>query len=164
MNRNYSIRVDADGVLADWDGLMKQYYPEFDRELAKTNKKMKSKAWAIVTEYQKTGYFWYDLPLLPDARVLFDYVTSNYSDVKILTACGQPQYKSGEQKLKWFAKHFGDIEVILVEHSKDKAQYATRTTVLIDDMEKSVNPFRLAGGHAILHTSAKNTITVLENL
>src|SRR5882757_9184258 len=134
MNKNLSLRIDADGVLADWTGLMQKLYPEFDQESAKTNKKMKSKAWAIVTEYQRTGYFWYDLELTRDALELWDYVNANFTDIKILTACGQPHYKSGEQKLKWFAKYFGNVEVILVEHSKDKAKYANSTTVLIDDM------------------------------
>ncbi len=159
------IFVDLDGVLANFDGKMKELYPEFDGDVAKTNKKMKSKAWNMVTQYQKTGYFWYDLQMMPDAIELWYYVNTNFTNVKILTACGQPQYKAGEQKLKWVTKHLGkNVDVILVEHSKHKASYATPNTILIDDMGKSIVPFIQAGGIGILHTGAANSIEQLKEI
>jgi hypothetical protein len=45
-----------------------------------------------------------------------------------------------------------------------KAAYAKPNHILIDDREKSIQPWREAGGIGILHTSAADTISQLQKL
>ena len=50
----------------------------------------------------------------------------------------------------------------MVSKSPDKAEYAHPYSILIDDREKSIDPWRTKGGIGILHTSAEETIAQLQ--
>jgi hypothetical protein len=169
MNKNnfkskYLILCDLDGVLVDFAKGAKAVLPEFVEGGTEKDKKMDGKMWSRIAYYQKSGKrFWYDLDKMPDAQQLYDYIISY--NMEILTATGSPSFGSGPQKIDWMLKHFGsEAKVNLVEKSRDKASFATPTTILIDDKLKSIEPFRAAGGVGILHTSAQDTIAQLLNL
>jgi 5'(3')-deoxyribonucleotidase len=164
MLTNYKLYVDLDGVLVAFGKKVLEIYPEFVEGQTERDKKSDSKMWSRIGYYQKQGgRFWYDCDLMDDAQELFDYVKQ--FNMEILTACGNASFGAGQQKIEWVAKYFGtDVKVNLVEKSKDKAAYATPTTILIDDKMKSIEPFRAAGGIGILHTSAQDTIQQLAAL
>lgn len=155
----YKIYVDLDGVLADFNGHARTVYGLSDSVL-KSNK-----IWDYITQYQKNSNkeWFYDLPLMNDAMQLWDYV-KDYSPT-ILTATGWEYEKVSEQKRKWVEKHFGsDIPVITVPKSEDKAKYATADSILIDDSERSINPWIQNKGIGILHKNSTQTIKDLEKI
>jgi 5'(3')-deoxyribonucleotidase len=160
----YLILCDLDGVLVDFAKGAKALLPEFVEGGTEKDKKMDGKMWSRIGYYQKQGgRFWYELDKMPDAQELYNYISQ--FNMEILTATGNVSFGSGPQKLEWMLKHFGpEPKVNLVEKSKDKAAYATPTTILIDDKMKSIEPFRAAGGIGILHTSAQDTIQQLAAL
>lgn len=157
-------QIDLDGVLANFAKSVKEIYPSFLEGGTEHDKNMDREMWKAISKYQKNGgEFWYDMSPMEDAFELWDFVKA--SNPEILTACGNASFNAGPQKIKWVAKIFDkDTKVNLVEKSKDKAKFATPTTILIDDKMKSIQPFRDAGGIGILHTSAKNTIEELKKI
>lgn len=160
----YELFVDLDGVVADFIKGMRKLIPDYSEEQYETDSKYRSMMWNAVKEYSDQGNdFWYDLELMPDAMVLWNYVRD--FDPQILTATGDPRYGAGEQKRRWVAKHFGpDVPVNLARKAREKAQHAGGNRILIDDKEKAINPWREAGGIGILHTSAASTIAQLQQL
>ena len=160
----YKIFCDLDGVLADIDKKIKEIYSEYTRDMYITDSKVRKSIWRAISQYQKDGgEFWYDLDMLPDAMVLWDYI-SKYPDTEILTATGDPMFNSGKQKVRWVKEKLGNVKVNLSRNSADKAKFAAPNHILIDDAEKSIVPWNAAGGIGILHTSATDTISKLKEL
>lgn len=169
---DYKIFVDLDGVLADFvagtNKAMSQVYGEdhiHDEDEYNRNSKYRSKMWTGLRKYQDEhgGEFWHELPLMKDAKQLWNYV-SQYP-VEILTATGNPEYGAGEQKYRWVAQHIDpNVKVNLTRKSSEKAAMAAPNHILIDDKEKSIQPWIQAGGIGILHTSAANSIAQLKKL
>ena len=115
----------------------------------------------------RNGFFM-TLPVLEGAKRLIGYCHSlEYyfkvpTEVEILTSIGTtlPDLVQ-KQKKAWLEKNFKDvfhnigissITMNCVHHSKEKAYYANSNTILIDDREKSIIPFRKAGGVGILYS------------
>lgn len=166
----YTIYVDMDGVLADFakmgTKLMREAgHHDFNYEMMNVDKKTRNEIWSTITAYQKKhGYVvWRNLELMPDAHVLMNYVKPYHP--QILTATGQPQYHSAEQKRAWVTENFGsNIRVNTVQMAKEKAQFADPTRILIDDQRKALDPWVAAGGIGILHKNAASTIRQLKDL
>lgn len=160
----YKIYVDMDGVLADFTkGIDKLMPGDYDHNKYQTDGKYRSKMWKAVKDYSKEGgRLWAELELMPDAKQLWNYVKKH--NPEILTASGNPKFGAPEQKKEWVPKKLGNVKTNIVEHSSDKAQYATPDSILIDDQPKSIGPWIAAGGIGILHTSAANTIKELKKL
>lgn len=160
----YRIFCDMDGVLADFEKKVKEVDATYNRDEYLANSKARKSMWGAITQYQKDGgELWYELDMMPDAMVLWEYI-SKYPDLEILTATGNPMYESGDQKLKWVKERLGNVKVNLVRKSADKAQFAQPNYILIDDAEKSIGPWTAAGGIGILHVSAADTISKLKEL
>lgn len=161
---SYVLFVDLDGVLADFVAGVSKLVPDYDEKKYQQDPKYRHKMWKAVADYTKEGgKLWAELDLMPDAMVLWDYV-SKYPDTEILTATGDPEYGAAEQKREWVLKHLGNVKVNIVRQSKEKARWAEQNHILIDDMQKSIGPWEEAGGIGILHTSAANTINELKKL
>lgn len=160
----YKIYVDLDGVLADFIKGVCKIVPDYDEKEYQRNPKHRKKMWKAIDDYTKDGgKFWGELDLMPDAMVLWKYV-SKYDTTEILTATGDPKYGADIQKREWVPKHLDDVKTNTVVHSEDKAQYAEPNHILIDDMQKSIGPWEKAGGIGILHTTAADTIDKLKKL
>jgi len=154
-----------DGVLADFDkGVSEKMGKKLDQRQYDTDPKYRSKMWRWVTNYSKRGgKLWYELPLMPDAMQLWNYVKK--FNPQILTAQGNPEYGAEPQKRKWIAEKIGsNVPVLVTQKSREKAQYAAPNHILIDDRKKAIGPWREAGGIGILHTSAADTIKQLKEL
>ena len=151
-----------DGVLVNLFAKIKEIYPEYIE--GNICKKMNSTMWTCVKKYQGNGgKFWYDsLPML-DMNELISFIKNYDKNFEILTAMGDPEFNSGDQKLQWIKEYLGeDIKVNLVRHGIDKAKFADPRSILIDDKLKVITPFENAGGIGILHTSAENSIKQLK--
>ena len=102
-------------------------------------------------------FFW-ELERLETSQALLDAT----SHVRCVVLTALPLRFNGEdQKRKWVKKHLGYLEVIVVP-AKNKADYATPNSILIDDTLRNINWWVSAGGIGIHHTSLENTIELLK--
>lgn len=162
---DYKIYVDLDGVMADFvGGVRKLLNGDYSEEQYEADSKYRNKMWKALGEYQKQGgEFFYELGPMADASTLWSYV-ARYNP-EVLTAAGNPEYNADQQKRRWVSENIGpNVKVNVTRKSRDKAQYADKNHILIDDKEKSINPWIAAGGIGILHTSAEDTIAQLKKL
>jgi len=158
---DYKIFVDLDGVLANFDKKVKELTGKLPDQLVKKD------MWNAIKKYYKDGHqFYRELDLMPDANQLWNHIKVH--DPIILTATGQKVESIKQEKVEWCKEHFPGVQMIGVVHSHEKANYIIRDTeeisILIDDREKSINPWVAAGGVGILHTSARQTIKELKGL
>lgn len=157
---NYKLFLDIDGVFADFDKKIVEVTgkrPEDQNE---------DDMWKAMKQYAKEHpdvHMWGDLDLMHDAKVLWNYVKGY--DHSFLTSTGTwAAEKAEREKHAWVKKHFGNQDVITVNMSKLKSNYAAPTHILIDDRMKSIGPWREKGGIGILHKSASDTIKQLKKL
>ena len=126
----------------------------------------KSAFWKEVSKWTKSGKsFFRDMDMMDDANHLWEYV-STYTTPTILSATGHVMNAATEKK-EWVISHLGDSagdSAIFIRDGKDKALYATPTSILIDDRSVAIDPWIVAGGIGILHTSAATTISKLREL
>ena len=161
MNEKYSVYVDMDGVLADFDSKALEITggqygsPEFSN----------SKFWKRVYQYNSdVEPFFQNLPKMSGADDLINFLTSNFKNVSILTATGTTPKDAAQQKRAWIEKYYPGIKVITVISSREKAIYANPRSVLIDDREKAIDPWKKAGGIGVLFQSTSQAINDLNEL
>ena len=149
-NLDYRIYSDLDGVLVDFDKEFKKLgHGDPD---SFTKKHGISAMWDIII--RETDHFWLNMDWTPDGKKLWDYI-KKYNPILLTT----PAYSVPhcvEDKQAWVKREIGDAEVII---STKKETYADEYSILIDDMKKNTMPWEEAGGIAILHKSADDTIT-----
>lgn len=149
--------LDLDGVLADFD---QHFKDSFGYHPASVNDQI---LWKKINSYET---FFLDLPLMPRALELFEYLT-DYFDVTILTACPKSNYrKSALQKRAWVRKNISDeITILPVLGGKNKGLFMHDVgDLLIDDMEKNCAAWRELGGIAIQHRNVTTTIEKVRTL
>ena len=148
--------VDLDGVLADFD----RHYDDVFGE--RPDKAADNVDWQKVREIPT---FYADLPLMPDAMVLWDFVSQLKAPPIILT--GVPRLISEEaaaNKRAWVDLNLGENVRMIGCRSRDKSLYAKPGDILIDDWEKYRHIWLAAGGRWITHTSADRSIDQLLDL
>lgn len=160
-NISYVLYVDLDGVLADLTGYVEDLLDIKLKTQSDGNWANDDEVWDRLREMGEPRFD--KLKPLPDAMTLWDYV-KEFEPI-ILTATGTPALENAEKKRAWVKKHLsGYREIITVEKSKLKANYAEPNHILIDDRTKSTRPWKQAGGIAIQHKSAAQTIKKLKEL
>ena len=101
-------------------------------------------------------------------QILLPYWESKGIKVAILTStmAVNPNRKELEsQKLKWLQDNgLGHLPVIFAEGSAKKQEYATPTTLLIDDFDRTIGQFRSKGGMAIQYTKLTEVLEQLSLL
>lgn len=149
--------LDCDGVLADFDRYFVQHYgidPTYFEE-SQGSKRL----WQNLQLHED---YYFNLPLMPDAMVLYEAV--KHLNPPILTGMPQGGEWAVDQKHRWGAKYFPSTKVIVCL-SKDKHLHMTEEgDVLVDDRLKYAHHWINAGGVFVLHTSAANTIEKLKLL
>jgi hypothetical protein len=150
-----TIYLDMDGVVADFHKAYDVYDPE-----RSDRKKFRS----AVLE----GKIFETLDPMPNARELLDFVASwsHLAKIEMLTSMGTFDEVQGDsakrQKLYWLNKHRIPYHANFVRCKEEKAQYATPTSILIDDSIGCILPFRDAGGIGIHHNDSVHKETLLE--
>lgn len=155
---DYVVSLDMDGVLADFSAKVEEVF-------GKPIEALDSRTlWSGITRYDKeVEPFFENLPMMNDARELINFVDANFKKWNILSAGGYTPKNVAEQKKRWIAKVISPrVDVIVVQKSNEKANYAGPKNILVDDRMKSIGPWRSAGGIGILHTSAKTSIEELK--
>jgi hypothetical protein len=160
----YKVYCDLDGVLVAFDewAFENLGHSPYEWDL---NRKVKNQFWRDVDTWVASGKpFFEAMDPKADADVLWSYI-EKYNPT-ILSATGHVN-TAIQEKRAWVKKHLGykfALTAVLVPKAIDKAQYATPTSILIDDRAKAINPWIAAGGIGILHTSAVSTIEQLKQL
>jgi len=118
--------------------------------------------------FAHTPNFWFDLPVMKDAHMLWDYIAKY--DPCILTASLGADPTCVGQKANYMMKNFGvpKERFIAVNHASDKYKFArtetspTKPNILIDDFERNIGQWKNAGGLGIHHVNAEATIWTLK--
>lgn len=145
--------VDLDGVLADFDTAYAKAVGTEDRTLWPTED-------AFWDPILATPHFWRDIPLKADALDLWRFIADHHY-VCILSSPGNNDTERAcREKRAWVREHFGDVNIVL-KNAKEKHHYACPNSLLIDDWHKNIKRWLNAGGKAIHHKSAAETINQL---
>ena len=154
MEKEYKIYCDMDGVLVNF---IKGYFDLTGRDISgayHTDKKF----WEPI---DKAGLdFWLNLEWTPDGKELWNYIKKYNPD---LLSSPSRQNDSRVGKHKWVNRELPGSHLILRSAGK-KQEFATPTSILIDDRPSNVEQWISSGGIGILHTSANDTIKQLEKL
>ena len=144
--------LDCDGVLADFDkgatavlGLPPRAY-EKRHGLGRFWQKLAS-----------APDFYFGLPLLPDATVLFDAV--RHLHPVILTGLPRGNW-AADQKVRWAAQHFPGTRIITTM-ARDKRNHARAGDVLVDDQLRHAHLWEEAGGIFIHHRDVDESLEAL---
>ena len=151
----YTIYCDMDGVLVD-----------FDRGYQELTGMTTQQADAIGGDtfweplIQAGAKWWITLNWMSDGKQLWNYI-KKYTPILLSAPSKQESSRLG--KRVWVKRELPDVKLILRPASQ-KQQYASPTSILIDDREKNIDQWEAAGGIGILHTSTANTIEQLKQL
>jgi hypothetical protein len=151
----YTIYCDMDSVLVDFD-LGYQELTGMTTQQADANGV--EAFWDPLT---KAGAkFWITLNWMPDGKQLWDYI-KKYNPILLSAPSREESSKLG--KRVWVKRELPGVKLIL-KYASQKQEYASPTSILIDDREKNIDQWEAAGGIGILHTSTPNTIKQLQQL
>ena len=144
--------LDCDGVLADFDsgatailGLPPRAYEQ---------RHGLGRFWSRLAAAPD---FYFGLPLMPDAMVLFDAV--KHLDPVILTGLPGGNWAAG-QKVRWAARYFPGTRIVTTL-ARDKRDHAKEGDVLVDDQSKHRHLWEEVGGVFIHHRNARRTLAEL---
>lgn len=107
-----------------------------------------------------------NLPPMVDYHELIGYVKHTGLPWEILTAAGAINRNIVVyDKNEWIKQYVDPYVVVTCTYSgTQKAVFATKGNVLIDDRPKNIKAWEDAGGIGILHKSAKHTIEELKKM
>lgn len=144
--------LDCDGVLADFDagasdilGLSPRVFEE---------RHGRREFWRRIA---RTTDFYARLPLMSDARTLFEAV--EHLDPIILTGLPLGNW-AAPQKVRWADEHFPGTHIITCM-ARDKYRHMKGADVLVDDRADHRSKWEAAGGTFIHHKSARESLEQL---
>lgn len=151
----YKIYVDMDGVLVDFDG-------GYEELTGMTTQEADAKGpeffWKPIS---KAGAkWWITLKWMPDGKQLWNYV-KKYTPELLSAPSREEASRMG--KRVWVKRELPGTKLILRSADK-KQEFASPTSILIDDREKNIKQWEAAGGIGILHTDAASTIKKLKEI
>ena len=151
----YTIYCDMDSVLVDFD-LGYQELTGMTTQQADANG-----VEAFWDPLSKAGAkFWITLQWMPDGKQLWDYI-KKYNPILLSAPSREESSKLG--KRVWVKRELPGVKLIL-KYASQKQEYASPTSILIDDRQQNIDQWEAAGGIGILHTSTPNTIKQLQQL
>jgi hypothetical protein len=152
MNAAPQLFLDCDGVLADFDAGAIDILGMSPREFEERNGKREF--WRRIARAKD---FYACLPLIADARALFDAV--EHLDPIILTGLPLGNW-AAPQKVRWAEEHFPGTHIITCM-ARDKYRHMKGADVLVDDREDHRDKWEAAGGIFVHHKSARKSLEQL---
>lgn len=167
------VYLDMDGVVCDWllyanKVLEKNGYPHWRCESWKEfcDEQRDEIRWSIL---KKQENFYADMPFMKEGKKLWRFLKP-YRPHILSSVEKRVEHTAKDEKLIWLEQNMGInnlAEINLVEHFT-KHEFAIneqgKPNILIDDYELNCTHFEEAGGIAILHTNAKDTIKELKKI
>lgn len=155
------IYLDMDGVLADFDKQYELLFGVRPKEVTKRDEHFHKNWDAFVLDEGFTR-----LELFPGADRLLKYIESLDVPVEILSSSGGSKWhlEVTTQKHQWLRTRGIPHRPNIVPGGHKKAEFAGPWNILVDDTLRVVENYRKAGGTAILHTDADETIVELSKL
>jgi hypothetical protein len=151
----YTIYCDMDSVLVDFD---RGYQELTGMTSQQADAKGVETFWDPIS---KAGAkFWITLQWMPDGKQLWDYI-KKYNPILLSAPSREESSKLG--KRVWVKRELPGAKLIL-KYASQKQEYASPTSILIDDRQKNIDQWKAAGGIGILHTNTANTIKQLKQL
>ena len=151
------IYCDLDEVLVDF---RRGANAAVGGDFAKTDK---DERWNKVNQ---TKGFWANLNWKSNAKRLHDFII-RYNP-HVLSAYTGRDFTSKVGKIKWLKKNTGfkrgNIHLVLRSQKKSYATTNEKPNILIDDYDKNIREWEVAGGIGILHTNVGKTISELKRL
>jgi hypothetical protein len=151
----YTIYCDMDSVLVDFD---LGYQELTGMTTQQADAKGVETFWDPIS---KAGAkFWITLQWMPDGKQLWDYI-KKYNPILLSAPSREESSKLG--KRVWVKRELPGVKLIL-KYASQKQEYASPTSILIDDRQKNIDQWEAAGGIGILHTNTPDTIKQLQQL
>lgn len=148
--------LDCDGVLADFDAGARAVLGGMTPAQFEARHSTRE-FWQRLA---RTPDFYAGLPLMADARALFDAVA--HLVPTILTGLPLGNW-AAPQKVRWAAEHFPGTPIITCM-ARDKYRYMEPGDVLVDDREQHRAKWEEAGGIFVTHKNAERSIAALRIL
>jgi len=126
------VYVDMDGVLADFD---RGFY---EITGISTDNLADDELWARIDAYGKAKFF-SELPWMDGGKEMWNFITENFLDVKILSALGKSDKidkQTIQGKTAWLRHHIPSLhsnDIILVDNKHRKRHYSKPGDIIIDD-------------------------------
>jgi hypothetical protein len=147
--------LDADGVLADFDGGARRLLGMHPR--AFEAKHGRGTFWKRLANADN---FYGHLPEMADARLLFDGV--RHLEPTILTGLPLGNW-AAPQKVEWAAAHFPGVPIITCM-ARDKHKHMKPGDVLVDDRENHRDAYEDAGVVFVHHRNAEDSLRQLAKI
>ena len=147
--------LDCDGVLADFDAGATDVLGMSPR--AFEDRYGKREFWRRIARARD---FYASLPLMADARQLFDAVA--HLDPIILTGLPLGNW-AAPQKVRWAEEHFPWTHIITCM-ARDKYRHMTGRDVLVDDRADHRDKWEDAGGAFVHHKNARDSLEQLARI
>ena len=167
----YTISLDMDGVLANFDQLYLERSGHSHKEFLTDDNGF----WKAFREGEGEGKnffadispFPYYLNFLKDIQVIAE--KSDY-EIRLLSALSIHNPETLEQqaidKTKWVQKYLWDygikIPAVYVESSGDKKLYSGKREILIDDLDSNISQWRQSGVIGIVHKNFNQSVQELK--
>lgn len=144
------IYLDMDGVLSDFDGMLKLIRGPDHRVMLPDDE-----FWAMIMSIPN---FWTEMPLMKDATELVEYCKTLKVPIEILTAPSRSDYvRCYSGKIQWTEKYNFTFPINFAR-ARYKRFYAKPGHLLIDDNKQNIEGFLEDGGLAIWHRDLETTI------
>jgi hypothetical protein len=161
INSDFILYLDMDGVLCDFVSSFIKDFSHWYPELNKNKEILKTLDKKECAKLINSIDGWYSkLPWMEEGKQLFNFCKTHFFTIKILTTPFDSVKTCRNDKLFWVKKHLGNYEVIFTPHKED---YASKNSILIDDMEYNILPFIDKGGTGILYKNFQKTKEILLN-
>ena len=161
MSKVRQIFLDMDGVLADFQTTCSEMLG-----LKIWNTAEGHKLYDLNKRELTAKHMFRRLNPLPDAWKLVDYCMNSGIHTEILTAAGTVNRTLViRDKIDWIRRYISPYWIIIPTFKgSQKAAFAHKKAVLIDDRQRNIDAWVEAGGIGILHKTADDTIEQLDNI
>lgn len=161
---------DMDGVITDFDKAFRKISGGIDVDKYKETRGKES-GFKLVLKQGKD--FWTDLEWIDGGKEILDFAVKHYEIVRVLSSAGTGRdwasFKNvRDGKIEWAAKNMPQIkkkDIIIVPFSSMKSKFATPSSIIVDDKEKTIREWVGKNGIGILHhhSNWKNTLDKLQS-